>query len=378
MSDRITKLQRWLDLVACLASRRFPMTFDEIREHVPAYTLGPDASETERESVRRMFERDKDELRALGIPIETVDYSVDVEKQRGYRLQKRNFHLPYLRLLGEERAAAAGGGSPGARGAGRGAASGDFELTRHEAGAALSGLREVADVPAHPLAPHARSAFRKLSFDLDLDIAGDGAVVFARDPEAVATHETLQRLAESVLARKAVSFDYHGMQRDARSHRRVDPYGLVFQHGRWYLVGHDGERQDVRMFRVGRMSDVQPNRARPSTPDFEVPPDFSLQDYGGRRAWEMEGEQQAAAVEATVLFRFPRSLWAERNAYGSLVEEGDDGSQLRLFRVRRADPFLRWVLSLAPDARVEAPAELRQAFDALVAAVAARYDEVDR
>ena len=79
-----------------------------------------------------------------------------------------------------------------------------------------------------------------------------------------------------------------------------------------------------------------------------------------------------------MLFRFPRSLWAERNEHGTLVEERGDGSQLRSFEVHRRDPFLRWVLSLAGDARVVAPPELRDAFASLVADVAARYGESGR
>jgi predicted DNA-binding transcriptional regulator YafY len=78
-------------------------------------------------------------------------------------------------------------------------------------------------------------------------------------------------------------------------------------------------------------------------------------------------------VEAHVRFRFPRSLWAERNGHGRLVAEDDDGAQLRSFRIRRRDPFLRWVLSLEGDARVEAPPDLAEAFREMAAAVAALY-----
>ncbi|MFQ5538648.1 MAG: helix-turn-helix transcriptional regulator [Gemmatimonadota bacterium] len=397
MPERVTKLQRWLDLVAYLAGRRFPATLEDLREHVPSYALAPDAPEREKETVRRMFERDKDELRALGIPIETVVFSINAgaEHQQGYRLSRRNFQLPYLRLLSEEKKAR--GMPSGVGGTGRAAPSDAFELGRDEAAAALSGLQEVARMPSHPLAPHARSAFRKLAFDLDPDVAHPDPVVFARDPEALATRGSLQRLSDAVLARKMISFDYHSMGRDEVKRRAVRPYGLIFQHGRWYLVGHDEDRGAVRMFRVGRMSSLEPATARPATADFDVPADFELSDYGGRKAWELaeggsagsadggiagnaagsataDGEGEEAAAEITALFRFPRSLWAERNGYGSLVGELSDGAQLRSFQVRRADPFLRWLLSLAPDARVTSPPTMKEAFEQMAAAVVARYE----
>jgi sarcosine oxidase delta subunit len=78
-------------------------------------------------------------------------------------------------------------------------------------------------------------------------------------------------------------------------------------------------------------------------------------------------------VSAVVDFRFPRSLWAERNAHGELVEEREDGSQLRAFDVHRRDPFLRWVLSLKGDARLVRPPEMKAAFREMVGEVIELY-----
>ena len=69
MTEKITKLQRWLDLIAFLIGRRYPVSVDQIMEAVPAYAEGRGDDPTAVESVRRMFERDKKELRDLGIPI---------------------------------------------------------------------------------------------------------------------------------------------------------------------------------------------------------------------------------------------------------------------------------------------------------------------
>jgi proteasome accessory factor B len=164
------------------------------------------------------------------------------------------------------------------------------------------------------------------------------------------------------------------MTRDTDEARHVEPYGLLFQHGRWYLVGRDVDQDAKRMYRLGRMRDVALVRGRKKDPDFDVPEGFSLADHAGRAAWEI-GEDPDGPVEADVWFAFPRSLWAERNEHGTLVEDRGDGSHIRRFRVLRRDPFLRWVLSLAGDARVVAPEPLAEAFTELVTDVMRRYSD---
>jgi proteasome accessory factor B len=237
-------------------------------------------------------------------------------------------------------------------------------MTQEEAGAALDGLRKLAAIPGFPLARAARSAFRKLAFDLEPDAVGEVPIVYADDPETLATRDVLHTLSGALRRRKALTFRYRAPSGATEEERSAHGYGLLFQHGRWYLVAHDTGRGAVRMFRVGRMSDVVVNPRAPGTPDYDVPEDFALDDYTGRKAWEL-GAETEPGVEATVRFRFPRSLWADRNRHGELIREEADGAQLRRFTVRRADPFLRWVLSLAGDAAVESPTELRTEFRAM-------------
>lgn len=389
MPNAPSKLQRWLDVVSFLAGRRLPVATEELWRNVPAYARGVDGTEKEKQTVRRMFERDKDELRTLGIPIETVEYTINYGREQisGYRLERKDFHLPYLELLreadeGGDRPAAEGGGRPGAHGAAadrrspasaRPASTRRFELTEGEAGAALGGLRELSAVPGFPLARAARSAFRKLAFDLEPDVVTETPVVYAKDPEAEAASEALARLSDALQRRKTATFTYRAISTDAEESRAVHAYGLLFQHGRWYLVAYDTARDGVRMFRVGRMSDVGFNTRAPGTPDYDVPADFRLADFAGRNAWEL-GAGEQPGIEARVRFRFPRSLWADRNGHGTLVEEEDDGAQRRAFTVHRRDPFLRWVLSLAGDAHVEAPDDLRAEFHALAARIAGLHE----
>ncbi len=381
MPDRISKLQRWLDLVAYLAGRRFPVSAEQLWGAIPAYAQGLEGGSKDPESVRRMFERDKDELRSMGIPIETVTFHIDqgTEESHGYRLATRDFHLPYLRLMREAEAGAQAkvgkpSTRPGSHAASQVPASArEFVIREDEAGAALEGLRDVAALPGFPLRREARSAFRKLAFDLDPELLRPAPVVYAEDPETKATADVLRTLSDALLARKKVTFLYRSIERDEEAVRTVHPWGLLFQHGRWYLVAWAEDRADVRMFRVGRMAGVKPNTKSSGTPDYEIPGDFDLRAYSGRKAWEL-GEGAAAPTQARVWFRFPRSVWADRNGHGTLVTEDEKGNQVREIPVHRPEPFLRWVLSLEGDARVQGPDELRDAFRAMVEEVARRYE----
>jgi proteasome accessory factor B len=363
-----TKTQRWLDLIAFLAGRRVPVAVEDIMERVPPYAADwVAADETGRASVRRKFERDKDELRALGIPIETVEYSINYgrEQVQGYRLRSRDFYLPWLRIVsGEE-------------GLGDAAIPADratsptppFELREDEARDALSALDRVAGLPSFPFRREARSALRKLTFDLGSELLGptsEGAppVRYLPPPGSEDLRDRLEVLSDALLRRKEVAFRYYGIYRDAESERRVRPYGLLFQHSHWYLVAWDTDREDMRVFRVGRMEEPEVNPRRAKTPDYEVPPDFDLRAWAGRPSWALPG-QDDEPLEAVVRFDFPRSLWADRNGHGELVQALPDGGQLRRFRVQDPGPFLRWLLTLRGEARVAEPAELQDELEAL-------------
>jgi predicted DNA-binding transcriptional regulator YafY len=373
MADRITKLQRWLDLIAFLAGRRFPVAVDQVMDGVPWYAARWDRDDDRAmESTRRTFERDKDELRDAGIPIESVEYVVEGRSSTGYVLRDRDFYLPYLRLVSEsvEPAGRVPDASP----------AGTFEIRDEELSAAVAGLQTMAKVPGFPLAAEARSALRKLTFDLAPDALRDEPVLFLQPPDALDVKERLAALSDALMRRKRVTFRYHGIYRGEATDRRVRPYGLLFHHGHWYLIGHDEDRDALRVFRAGRMETVTVNPSGPHTPDYQVPGDFDLRAYGHRQPWELGGESGGASggeeeepLTAQVRFHFPRSLWAERNHLGTPVTKESDGSQVRSFGLHQTDPFLRWILSLEGEAVIEAPPELVSGFQDLRSRVAALY-----
>ena len=369
MADRISKTQRWLDLIACLVGRKVPVEVDQIMEAVPAYAEKySEADEKARQTVRRMFERDKDELKKLGIPIETVDLTINygTEAVKAYRLSNRDFYLPYLKLMSEETP-----GAPIAPPAGHG----QLHLSAPHVGIVHDALSHVSWLPSSPLKREADSALRKLTFDLSDSLRQPdfAPVLYLDRPGAEEIRTRVRTLSDALLARKQVRFTYHGIVSGEDTERDVAPYGLLFQRGHWYLIGHDATREAVRVFRIGRMEEPRANTKAPKKPDYEIPGDFSLEEYRDRDAWEL-GSEDDKTLEARVLFEFPTSLWADRNGYGALEEEMPNGSQVRSFQVRQVSPFLRWILSLEGRARIAGPTVLAAGLRSLAREVLAVYE----
>lgn len=348
-SRRRSKVQRWLDLIATLLRRRAPATAEEILTNVPWYAeRWIDGDDTSRNNVRRRFELDKEELRALGIAIKTIPDSrrVDGELRAGYRLARHDFYLPVLRLVSSS-SHSSDSGSP---------IPGGVEIADQVARLAIEALRHVTALPGHVLEPEARSALRKLTFDLDRFAFPSAPILIAPRSTAVARADTLRMLLDATRVRRRVRFQYHGIARDETTHREVAPYALLFQNGRWYLVGHDSTRTAIRTFRVSRILDLDgPDRSRAG--EYEVPDDFDIGDYRGRTAWELGDEP---SITARVDFDPGPALHAQRCAWGELVEDRADGTATRAFIVHDADAFARWILAFQGGARIVEPSALAE------------------
>jgi hypothetical protein len=96
------KLERQLNLAICLMATPRYLSVDEIADLVPGYTR--DATPEGEAAFRRMFERDKAELRELGIPVETGSAS-GWDDDLGYRIPRRDYALPDLHFTPDEAAA---------------------------------------------------------------------------------------------------------------------------------------------------------------------------------------------------------------------------------------------------------------------------------
>jgi predicted DNA-binding transcriptional regulator YafY len=343
------KIQRWVDLLAALLARRQPATFEELSRDVPAYLDGMQSKAAR----MRMFERDKDELRAFGIPIMSV-VSSDGETH-GYKLPPTDFYLPYLTLLAER-----GGVKPKRVDRWGYRALQTLAFEPDELAAVADAAARVAQLGDPHLAADAGGAMRKLAFDLPVDGARADRDVHLVDSGDRIDATTFGALSDALLRRKIVWFDYHAIGGDTRSRRCVEPYGLFFLSGHWYLVGRDCDRDGLRNFRVSRMSSVEGNVARSQTPDFEVPSTFNLREHArSRHAWEM-GEN--GGVVAVVEFRGASGATQAAARLGEPVEGQD---QRRRFQVSRRDAFARWLLSFAGEAVPIEPASLVEDYQAL-------------
>lgn len=347
-----SKSQRLLDLMALLASRRVPLPVHRILEELPAYRDDWTADdEARRRSVRRKFERDKDELKRLGVPLETVDLGRDGTRDAvGYRIHQNDLYLPLLRVAQEPE-----DGQVRER---RRFSGNTLILSEDEAAAALEALRRILQVPGFPLQHEARMALRKLTFDLDPALEPSLPVRILDRPGGSDPQGVLDEIMDAVHRRKRMTFNYHSIGRNTRSTRDVEPMGLLFQWGCWYLAAAPLPRpepgSEIRLFRLDRMSDADTNSSRPGTPDFEIPDGFSLSERADRQAWELGPSE--AGEEMQVRFSGSARRLALRNGWGTPEADG----AVHTFHVTRRAPFLRWVLSLAGRAELVSPPDARQ------------------
>ncbi len=334
------KLQRWIDLVTALLSRKFGATLEELRGHVPGY------SGVQAESVRRTFERDKDELRSLGVPIETLGKEGDEETR--YVIAGHRFYLPYLSVV-----------TPRGRARPRRVdrygyqALAERQFTDEELILLADAAARVMECGDPVLIDDATHALRKLAVDVTADHLAPTPHVTILPPLIAADGNTLELLGDALLRRKQVTFTYYGMERDETERRVVQPYGLAFTGGHWYLHAMDPSRGAVRVFRASRMREVVVNAKAPGNQDYEIPASFALRDRAAPRpAWEL-GEE--APVDTVV--RFVRSTGAVRAARKAGTAVAGDEACSR-FTVRRREAFHRWLLGLAGDAVPVSPPDM--------------------
>ncbi len=344
------KIQRWIDLLAALLARRYPATFDELIRDVPAYAAGNQSHETR----RRMFERDKDELRAFGIPIETIDPPDDGDAQ-GYQLRLRDFYLPYLALRADGHTAA-----PRKTDKYGYASLPMLTFDADELAAIAEAAARVRELGDPLLAEHAESAMRKLACDLPVDAAAPPATRVA-PARSQAAPELFAILGDALQKRKRLTFQYHALGSDATAERTVEPFGLFFLNGHWYLAARAPGEDVVKNYRLSRIADAEPNTRQPAAPDYEIPAGFDLQDHArSRQAWELG---TGDAITAVVALRTPSGAAVAAHQLGEAVE-GDE--RLRRFRVRRVDSFARWLLSFAGDLAPVSPSAVVEEYAGLV------------
>lgn len=228
-------------------------------------------------------------------------------------------------------------------------------LTGDEAVAVVLGLLAAERTGLHTAAPAVAGARAKIERVLPGELRDRvGAVAdtlgFSGTPRAAAgsSAEVLLTLGEAVRDHRRVQIRYTSWSGSTTA-RELDPFGLVFHAGRWYLTGHDLLRDQVRTFRLDRVESVrQVGLGRPPPAGFD-PVDAVVAGIGAV-AWATEVEVVLHAPAAQVRARLPRSV-------GSL-DEHPDGTLLRA-RAERLDGMARMLAGLGWRFTVHRPEELR-------------------
>jgi proteasome accessory factor B len=297
------KLERLLNLTMTLLETPRPLTSAEIRERVPGYPDG-DAS------FRRAFERDKDSLREMGIPLSLYEVAFSDPPAEGYRIRKTDYYMH----------------DPG------------FEPDE------LAALHLAATAVKLDSA-HGIEGLWKLGGLVD-DPSGDAGNADAQPTVALPGDPNLGPLFSAVAEQRVATFHYRGTE------RQVDPYRLDFQRGHWYLTGFDHVREEERNFRVDRIEgDVvagPPGRFdRPST---AVP-------GGPAQPWQFgEGD----AIHAYLLVDPVQAPWVRQHlGEDAVVEERADGSMVATVLVTNWPAFRSFVLTFLEHAEILSPPELR-------------------
>jgi proteasome accessory factor B len=308
-----TRTERLVNLVICLLSTRRFLTASQIAATVPGYEH--DAEDPrDHEAFQRKFERDKAELRELGVPLETGNSSI-LDAEPGYRIARRDYALPDIPLAPDEAAAV-----------------GIAARLWHHAGlaaAASSGLTKL----------------RAAGIDVDPQATLGVEPVVTVDP-------AFEPVTGAVRSRCAVTFDYRVPEDDAATTRRLQPWGVVCWRGRWYVVGYDLDRRAERCFRLSRIVGPVRRTGRPGA--YRPPGDFDLIGYVAR--WS--GQPVERTGRATVLVRHGRAAGVRR--WAEEVTPEPDGDRLVL---RYAEPewFAAWLVGYGADVVALDPPEVRDA-----------------
>lgn len=266
MGDRAERL---VNLTIAFLEARRPMTLTDLRAKTGFY------QQSDLEAGRRMFERDKDALRSMGIPLRTVPAPGDTGDV-GYTLDRREYELDEIDLTVEEMSALA---------VALGAIT-DRELAR--------GLAKVAAV-----APDPRPS-------------ASGAAVTSALPSGV------DPIVRAIEDRQAVAFRYSSGSGDV-SERTIDPWLIAWRRGRAYVIGHDHERDAQRVFRLDRVEGIVRPVGDPGA--FEIPSEVDVQAATSRPG--------LPPVSATFVVD-RRHRWLVERAGGHTTSEDEEQAQLEM------------------------------------------------
>jgi proteasome accessory factor C len=230
----VSKTERLLNLTIALLERRRGYSKEELRSLIPSYR---EASSDE--AFNRQFERDKEELRDMGVPVETFSEDTFFDHDQSasrYRIDRSAYRLPEVSFTAEETAV-------------------------------LSLASRVWQQAS--LGSAAARAVRRL------DVRGalaESDTLIGVEPRLRTAEPAFDAMLDAVLDRYPVSFSYRAGGADAVTVRRVEPWGLGNRFGNWYLVGRDMDKGGERTFRLSRVV----SEVKKLSGSFERPAGFTM------------------------------------------------------------------------------------------------------
>ncbi len=302
------KSERLLNLLIMLLVQRNYVSKERIRA-----ILYPDSRP---DAFEKMFERDKEELRSLGVPIEVGNIDPLFDDEPGYRISPDQFALPDVHLTADE--------------------------------AAVVGLATRVWEHAR-LAEATTDAVRKLTA---AGVEVDVSALDIAEPRLSADEPAFDVFWDATQARQTVEFEYRRPGHDQAATRHLQPWGVVRHAGRWYVLGFDTDRNEERVFRLSRVVGDARRVGAPGA--YEIPEGVDLRETTRRLA------PKPVVVEGTLLLRKGAGATLRRAAI-SIEHDvpGPDTDSPWDRVVLRGDRLADELLSLGPDVVVEAPAELR-------------------
>lgn len=310
------KSERLVNLtIALLATGRW-ITKSEIYENIEGYSGEPDAKE-------RMFERDKEELRNLGIDIEVGTFDPLFEDEVGYRIRPENYRIQISELTPQQLALISS-----ATQSWRGA------ILDSKASAGLTKLKALgieSDVDGIPMNPH----------------------------QVRNSDTNLAKVIDALALRKTISFDYRASD-NTDENRALEPYGVGTKNGFWYVAGNDLERRAVRLFRLDRVVSEVKEQGRGAS--YEIPEDFSMHN------------QLQSRTRKNVAQLLVRKGKADRLRKHASVQESQDEWDLVKYQYSDMKDLIRDLLWHRDDVKVIGPTEVKESLMASLHSVQVRHE----